>query len=253
MGRLKLRVKNAELDVEGCDETIRQESEAFYQYVSMEEKSGTDSLVRSCGELQATWGEIASAINSGSEIKTGDYKKGRTVSGQAFTMVVTDVTDEYVRFESRDCVGGEVEWNKNDDTKSGYLDSDIHKYLNKELFEQLPEDLRNVISLGERKTLRNGEVVTFNTYLFLPAASEVFEEDSCYGDEGLYGQMEYYKDRRNRMRGTAEGEDTDTWWLASARSGISTYACYVNSDGYANNWSASYATRVPVCFIIKKS
>ena len=65
-----------------------------------------------------------------------------------------------------------------------------------------------MISLAERKTLRNGETVSFNTYLFLPSASEVFDEDDCYGDEGMYEQMEYYKDRRNRMRGSAEGEDT---------------------------------------------
>lgn len=215
--------------------------------------AGKPAVVRICGEMEGTWEEIARVIKSGAEFKVGDYKKGSTIDGQAFNMVVTDVTDEYVRFESRDCVGKEVEWNKNGGTKLGYPGSDIHKYLNKGLFKQLPEDLRNVISLGKRKTIRGGEVVTFNTYLFLPSASEVFEEDSCYGDKGLYEQMEYYKDRRNRMRGSAEGEDTDCWWLASVRSGNSTSVCLVGSDGYVNNWSTSGAIRVPVCFIIKKS
>ena len=98
-----------------------------------------------------------------------------------------------------------------------------------------------------------GNVKEYETLLFLPSASEVFDEDDCYGDEGLYEQMEYYKDRRNRMRGSAEGEDTCNWWLASVRSGNSTNACYVHNDGYALDWHASRAHRVPVCFIIKKS
>lgn len=109
-----------------------------------------------------------------------------------------------------------------------------------ELFGKLPDDLRQAISKATRKYEDNeGEIKEYETLLFLPSASEVFDEDDCYGDEGLYEQLEYYKDRRNRMRGSAEGEDTCHWWLASVRSGSSTNACG--------------ALRVPVCFIIKKS
>lgn len=284
MEELRVRAGNEELKVKGSSETIQREREAFYQHIKEVEEAnikakaelvqrmkndmawyarvrqekdaanaGKQVVARACGELQGTWEEIASAIKSGAEFKVGDYKKGSTVDGQGFTMVVTDVTDEYVRFESRDCVGEEVEWNMNGCTQLGYSGSDIHKYLNKVLFERLPEDLRKVISLAGRKELRDGETVSFNTYLFLPAASEVFDEDDCYGDEGLYEQMDYYKDRRNRMRGLAEGEDMCTWWLASVRSGNSTYACYVANYGVATAWNASDALYVPVCFIIKKS
>lgn len=284
MEELRVRAGNEELKVKGSSEVIQREREAFYQHIKeveevnikakvelvqrmkndiswyarvRQEKDvanvGKSGVVRTCGELEGTWDEIASAIKSGAEFKVGDYKKGSTVDGQGFTLVVTDVTDEYVRFESRDCVGKEVEWNKNGSTKLGYPGSDIHKYLNKELFNQLPEDLRKVISLAKRKTMLDGETVSFNTYLFLPTASEVFDEDNCYGDEGLYEQMEYYKDCRNKMRGSAEGEDTCIWWLASVLSGHSTDACYVNYRYCANHWRASYENGVPVCFIIKKS
>ncbi len=285
MEELRVRAGNEELKVKGSSETIQREREAFYQHIKEVEEAnikarvemvqrmkndtawyarmqqekdavneGKPVVVRICGELEETWEEISRAIKSGSEFKVGDYKKGSTVDGQDFTMVVTDVTDEYVRFESRDCVGKEVVWNKNGSTNLGYPGSDICKYLNKELFEQLPEDLRNVISLGERKTLRDREVVTFNTYLFLPAASEVFEENSCYGDEGLYEQMEYYKNRRNRMRGSAEGKENTYWWLASVWYGTSTGVCYVSSGGSCStSWNASATILVPVCFIIKKS
>ena len=171
------------------------------------------NLVRTCGKLQGTWEEIANAIRSGAEFKVGDYKTCSTINGQSLTLIVTDVTTEYVRFESKDCVGSTVEWNKHGDIALGYTGSDIHKYLNTELFHQLPNDLKKVISLVERRTLRQryGETVTFNTYLFLPAASEVFENDDCYGENGLYEQMEYYKDRRNRIRCSAAGEGACSW------------------------------------------
>lgn len=263
--------------MEGSADLIRDEREAFYRHINeiTEKKAGVlqdvrDSFLqavessqikydrgkvlnRVCGEIKGTWKEIEETIKSGAEIKVGDYKKDNMTDDQNFTMVVTDVTNEYVRFESQNCVGEEVEWNEDGSTKGGYPFSDIHKYLNKELFQRLPEELKNVIGLAERKTLQDGEEKSFKALLFLPAASEVFGEDDCYGDEGLYEQLEYYKDRRHRMKGKAEGEDTCAWWLASVGSGFSTSACGVGSYGHASYWNASNALRVPVCFIIKKS
>ena len=138
MEELKVRAGNEELKVKGNPETIQREREAFYQHIkeveegnikekveleqrmksnmawyarAQQEKdaanAGNPGVARICGELQGTWEEIASAIKSGAEFKVGDYKKGSTADGQGFTLVVTDVADEYVRFESRDCVGEE--------------------------------------------------------------------------------------------------------------------------------------------------
>lgn len=283
MEKLRVRVGSEELKVEGSSELIQREREAFYQHIKEleevkaktefaqrmkndmvwyarmrqekdAENAGKPMAVRTCGELQATWEEIAEAVKEGAEFKVGDYKTGnKTSDGQAFTMVVTDVTDEYVRFESRDCLGKEVAWNEEGGTEGGYPASDVHKYLNEELWKLLPEELRAVISPCERKTLVDGEEETFTANLFLPTASEIFDDEDCYGDMGLYEQLEYYKDRRHRMRGAAGGEDTEWYWLASVGSGNSTLACYVSSYGDANDGSATSTLRVPLCFIIKKS
>ena len=69
--------------------------------------------------------------------------------------------------------------------------------------------------------------------------------------KGLHKQLDYYKDARNRIRVDEDG-DTRVYWLASVRSGDSTNACYVGSNGYANDWNASISIRVPVCFQISK-
>ena len=116
----------------------------------------------------------------------------------------------------------------------------------------MPEDLRAVISEVDREWKdKDGNCGTYTTKLFLPAASEVFDEDNCYGDKGLYKQLDYYKDTRNRIRVDEDG-DTRYYWLASVRSGYSTDACSVNSIGYAGIWNAADSLRVPVCFQISK-
>ena len=214
----------------------------------------TKNIERTCGEIKNDWAEIAAAIRSGVEFHMGDYKKETTLCGENMVLVVTDVTDEYVRFESRDCVGRMgISWSKEGNTKCGYGDSDVSKFLNREIWEKLPESLKTVISPTIRKHKDyNGEVKEYSTCLFLPAASEVFDEDEYYGDEGLYEQLEYYKDRRNRMKGLVTGEDTCYWWLASVRSDSSTCACSVDGYGYAGNYGASYVLHVPLCFTIKK-
>ena len=116
----------------------------------------------------------------------------------------------------------------------------------------LPEDLQAVISDVDREWKdKDGNCGTYTTKLFLPAASEAFDEDSCYGDKGLHKQLDYYKDARNRIRVDEDG-DTRVYWLASVRSGDSAYACGVSSDGAADDWYASNSVRVPVCFQISK-
>ncbi len=202
-----------------------------------------------------SWGMLANRIKAGVNLAVGDKVDFRLKSGEDVTVVVTQSTNEYVRFESVDCVGGkEVPWSDAGNTKCGIAASDVMKYLNEEIWSQLPEDLQAAIDPVTRKHKDyEGNVQEYEFRLFLPAASEVFDEDECYGDQGVYEQLDYYKDRRHRMKGEAKGEDTEPWWLASVGSGHSTRACYVNYNGSAGHWYASYALRVPLCFCIRKS
>lgn len=202
-----------------------------------------------------SWRMLANRIKAGVNLAIGDKVDFQLKTGEEVTVVVTQSTEEYVRFESVDCVGGEdVPWSDAGNTKCGIAGSDVMKYLNEKIWVQLPEDLQAVIGSIKRKHKdHEGNVREYEFKLFLPAASEVFEEDECYGDEGLYEQLDYYKDRRHRMKGAAKGEDAEPYWLASVGSGDSAYACHVSSGGNACGWSASNANRVPVCFIIRKS
>lgn len=280
MEELRIRAYGLELKVSGEANTVKGASKDFYDFLAARIGRDTEAIrrlrekmmsgqeeakkptegkeatctFRSAAGVPAAWSEIAKEIKSGKEYHVGDAVDDVLENGEEVTFVVTEVTDQYVRFESRDCVGSEgVSWNKNDSNKGGIAEANVQKYLDTKIWELLPEDLRAAISDTSRKYLDGGEEKEYVTKLFLPAASEVFDEDDCYGDEGLYEQLEYYKDRRNRMRSAAQEEDVVWYWLASVRSGISADACGVSRYGFANTWSTSYLNRVPVCFTIKKS
>lgn len=188
-----------------------------------------NATIRAVQTSAVSWEELARQIKSGDDMAVGDKVDFQMKTGEKVTVVVTQSTEEYVRFESVDCVGGkEVPWSDAGNTKCGIAASDVMKYLNEEIWSQLPEDLQAVIDPTTRKHKdHEGNVQEYEFKLFLPAASEVFDEDECYGDQEVYEQLDYYKDRRHRMKGAAKGEDTEPWWLASVGSGTSTLACHV--------------------------
>lgn len=279
MEELRLKAGNEELEEKGSPETIKQQSQAFYQHQKeleeMNVKAKTEfmerlktkmsvvavgtasntvpAIKRSTGKLEASWEEIQKALNAGEKFCVGDYKTETLKNGQPVTLVVTDVQEDFVRFESKDCVENAVSWNEKDTNEGGFPASNVKKYLDETIWAQFPEELKAVIGSTQRKWLdKDGNETEYACKLFLPAASEVFDEDDCYGDESLYEQLEYYEDRRNRTKGSTEDSDTCGWWLASVGSSSSTGACIVNDSASAATWSASNTLRVPLCFIIKR-
>lgn len=71
---------------------------------------------------------------------------------------------------------------------------------------------------------------------------------------GLYKQLEWYKDRRHRMKMDEPGGGSVAYWTSSQRSGNSSSFCFVASTGDAGANYASYTwLSAPVCFRIRKS
>lgn len=285
MEELKIKAGGLELSVSGESGTIKEASKDFYNHLAARDQRETEAkmtlaertsakMVWYAKEYEETasasgnatlrtvrtsvmsWKILANRIKAGVNLVVGDKVDFCLKNGEDLTVVVTQSTEEYVRFESVDCVGGKdvVPWSDAGNTKCGIVTSDVMKYLNEEIWSQLPEELQAVIDSVKRKHKdQEGNVQEYEFKLFLPAASEVFDENECYGDQGVYEQMDYYKDRRNRMKGEVEGENTEPWWLASVRSGCSAGACIVRNGGDAGSWNVSDALRVPLCFCIKKS
>lgn len=199
-------------------------------------------LFKTATTSQSTIADFISKIKDGSTGNVGDSVRIPFKDGRRVEFVITDVDASGVRFESRDCL--------NEYTPM----TQIADYLTR-VWNQLPEELQDAIVFTERKHHDVvGRVEVSNERLFLPAASEIFAPDDCYGDRGLYEQLDWYKDVHNQVRALGEGDDADWYWTSSWREGYTAYWCCVDGNGYASYTLASYASvAAPVCFRISKS
>lgn len=200
-------------------------------------------------ETEITWKGLANLIKGGGgTLKVGDIITERTKDGEELDLVVVDMGPGWARFESKDCLPAEVPYNQNGRNAGGFAESGVKWHLDNVVFTSLPEDLQAVISEVER-VQEGGK--TYRCQLFLPTESEMFGDCSYSGDD-TYPQIEYYKDRRHRIKCNRKGGAPDWYWLASVAGGSSTNCVYVDNTGDSNSWyGASVELCVPVCFIIK--
>ena len=185
--------------------------------------------------------EIVAGIRNGKvKLSVGDAVTTCLKSGKEIDFVVTDIDDEAYRFESRDCLGRYVPATE----LEGFL---------ADVWNDLPDEIREIVIETERRRSVKGEIKTEVKKLFLPAASEIFPPESCYGDKGLYEQMDWYKKVQNRVRAFEKDGDADWYWTQSSCSGNSAYWCTVGSRGNASYTGASNTLiAVPVCFRISR-
>lgn len=261
MASLKVALKGiGEFECTGKEEFISPEIEKFYAALlpvapvvhSAEDNSrpapvvAQDCIVKRIIESDDTcFADVLPLLMTGKlNLNVGDTITIPLKDGTSAEFVLTQEDDEAYRFESVTCVGGDtVTHDKVDDLFERYYDL-------------LPKILTDNLLLTKRRYRdRNDAIQERESVLFLPSAPEVFPEDDVYGDSGLYEQMEYYKDRRHRIRKlTQDSKDTVSWWLMSAHAGTTSSFCNVTSYGNANNNNASSTwIGAPVCFRIRKS
>ena len=177
-------------------------------------------------------------------MKVGDIITIPLKNGMSDDFVLTQEDEEAYRFESATCIGNKA---------MAYAEIPIMLECYQKMLPDILVD--NIVRTKRKYHDRQGTIRKYGSLLFLPAASEVFSEDYAYGDTGLYEQIEWYKDRRHRMRKlTQDSKDTTAWWLISAYAGTADSICGVNSTGNAYSYY-EFCTWIgtPVCFRIRKS
>ena len=171
----------------------------------------------------------------------GDELAFDLLDGRHIECAVTDINDNAIRFDSVDCLGDDM------------IYGNVEKWLDC-IDHLLPDELCKAIVDTERKHTINGKKISCLERLFLPAASELFSGDSVLGDEDLYKQMDWYKDRRHRTRMDEHNGNSTAYWTSSQHSSYSTLFCGVASGGSACSYAASNTwLSAPVCFRIRKS
>ena len=205
------------------------------------DNGGDVAVVRTCAQ-QLTLEEMLSRLQSGElEMNIGDYFTACLKNGKEVDFVCTDKDDQTYRFESRDCLGRYDPMTK------------IDRFFNA-VWAELPDALTDrIMEIVRQYKTPDGELMERKCKLFLPSASEIFPPDECYGDQGVYEQLEWYKDVHNRIRAYDKGGAADWYWTQSPYSGNTTYWCRVTNYGIASSYFASTTyVAAPVCFRIPR-
>ena len=132
-----------------------------------------------------------------------------------------------------DCLDELRPMNSTDTTEGGYEESELRQFL-KVVGEKIPEKLKKKMVPNE-----NGDL------LYLLSLREVCGCNEKWDD--VSGQLDFFKNRKNRIADSKENEYT-YWWLRSVVSGTS--FAFVGYNGYADHYSASNAHGVRPAFAI---
>lgn len=239
MGDLSIHISGETRDVMTC---LQMDARTFIQFP----KEDIKKLVH----VEAHDPEISTKDLE--DAKIGQYVMIKLTDDREVRFDIVDRGRDWLRLDSHDCIG-ESAWNENGSTEGDIRLSDLQKYVN-DFEELLPAEWRGAIAPTIRYTEEyegeNGETDEYLTRLFVPDASEVFGPNLDWYETG-YDQLDFYKDRRNRMKASEPGgTEMRHWWTASAYSGNATSSAFVNANGMSSNYDASNTRGVPVCFRI---
>lgn len=205
--------------------------------------------------IETTWESMARVIQNGDAkdmFSVGDKVPFRMKDGTKVTAVVAHVTDDRVyfviddavdRYRMYDCIP--------DDEPISWSGSDMRKYLNTNVLDNMSSALAAVIKKRMITQRIGGNEIVTEDALWLPSYTELFGRG---GDGGAYptdGRDEFhfdlFEDERSRVK--QFNSETDWWWTRTPRhsdSGSSTYFRFVNYNGNANSWTAT--NTYSVCF-----
>lgn len=133
--------------------------------------------------------------------------------------------------------------------RRGWIDSELRDWLNGEVFDSLPQAIRNAVRPARRRIHgHNGFKYESVDLLFVPTESEMFGSaiQSGYMDGERYEAFETSKDRK-----VLNSDGKRAWyWLASPQYGFPDYFCMCAADGYPGYSPAFIVEGAPICFII---
>lgn len=218
-------------------------------------KKEKKTFIYKTAKQETTWENIANVIKNGDAkdmFSVGDKVPFRMQDGTEAFAVAAHVTDNCVYFVIEDAVDkypmyGEIP----EDEPISWSGSDMRKYLNTDVADNLPSDLRNVIDSRMITQRIGGKEIVTEDKLWLPSHTEVFgqgEDGENYPTDGKNEfHFDLFSDERSRVK-QYEGE-TEWWWTRTpwhADSGSSTTFRNVHTNGTAYYYYATLASSV--CF-----
>lgn len=198
------------------------------------------------------WKVIVDLINRGEAaavLQVEDVLTDTMKDGTQIAFEVAHIAEDVVYFITKDC-SEEMQMNTQVTNWGGWKETGLRKYMNSDMLNQMPDDLKEVIAERTIRQVIGGKEYISQDKLWIPSVTEVFGEIGEDVEEDGF-QFDIFKDRAKRIK-RFEGVG-DNWCLRSPYVEYDSYFYYVSSGGNWNRyWVAGYTSGVVVGFCIKK-
>ena len=211
-----------------------------------------------------TWAEIdaiAQAGVAGEVFSVGDTKD-LSVFWETVTMEIIgfnhdDLTSggkAGITFGMKHLMDSPARMNETDSNAGSFIESEMHSWLNINIFNEFPDDLQAAIKAVNKLTSSGGGSSAINAdemKLFLFSASEIFGSSGTgWATPGEGTQYARFSNTASRIKklGNGIGENS-SWWERSPAANGSTSFCYVSMTGVMDSGSVDMASsNRGVCF-----
>lgn len=117
-------------------------------------------------EQSISWKELAEGVKAGKiALQQGDTVELKLTTGEIVFMQAVKVSEDgkRVTFVSKDCLATEMPMNEERTNYGGWAESDLRKRLNTEVFNTLPEELKEVIATTKEDSMWTGRSLNVKT------------------------------------------------------------------------------------------
>ena len=201
-----------------------------------------------------SWAELkafSEAGKLGEVLKSGDNIPVTLKNGEEVSFDIGKDESGKIYFIMHNCLKETKPMNRDWTNKVGWEESDMRRYLNEEVIELLPDELREIIKPTKIVQIWNGKRRETEDKLFLLSRTQVFGKDERYEPtEPIDSHLDIFKSPRGRVKECEEAEEVYFWWLRSLYSSNSIYFCSVGTDGTVLGNSFYYSLGVAPAFCI---
>ena len=170
------------------------------------------------------------------KLKVGDIISFKLTDGEKIRARAVKQEENGMLFCCVDCLAAEYPMNKNGSNEGGYVASDLRKWVNAEILDKFPQNIRE-----HMQPMECGDL------LRIPTEKEIFGVNK-YGVSDNAEQWTCMKKRRNRM--ALREEELCWYWLQNTVENSASAFCGVGLDGDASAYYACLSRGVRPVFLL---
>lgn len=182
-----------------------------------------------------SWAELkalSEAGKLGEVLKSGDNIPVTLKNGEKVSFDIGKDESGKIYFVMHNCLKETKPMNRDWTNKGGWEESDMRRYLNEEVIELLPDELREIIKPTKIVQVWNDKRRETEDKLFLLSRTQIFGKNRDYEPiEPNDSLIDIFKSPRERVKECKELEEVYYWWLRSPYSSDAFGFCSVCTDG----------------------